>query len=400
MSAIAVLGTLDSKGAEHAFVAEQIRSRGHEVLLIDVGTGDDPTVDPGVSRFEVAASASVDLQIVLDRKDRGECVAAMTRSAPVLLAQLVAEKRISGVISLGGGGGTAIGTAAMRALPTGFPKVMVSTLASGNTSHYVGTRDIVMIPSVVDISGLNRVSRTIFTQAAEAICGMVESKVNVSNSRPTVVASMFGNTTDLVSMAREQLEAAGYEVLVFHATGMGGRTMESLIESGMVAGILDVTTTEWADELAGGVLTAGPNRLDAMTKAGVPAVLAPGCLDMINFGERDKVPSRFRNRAIYEHNPQVTLVRTSPEECRQLGKILAEKANANKASTSILIPTQAVSVIGAPGGVFHSPEADAELFKAIRAESAVEILELPVEINSEEFATACVKRLLSLMSRQ
>ena len=400
MSVIAVLGTLDSKGAEHAFVADQIRLRGHEVLLIDVGTGDDPTVDPGVSRFEVAASAAVDLQQVLDRKDRGECVAAMTRSAPVLLAQLVAESRISGVISLGGGGGTAIATAAMRALPTGFPKIMVSTLASGNTSHYVGTRDIVMIPSVVDVSGLNRVSRTIFTRAAGAICGMVESKVNVSDSRPIIVASMFGNTTDLVSMAREQLEVAGYEVLVFHSTGTGGRTMESLIESGMVAGILDVTTTEWADELAGGVLTAGPDRLDAMSKAGVPAVLAPGCLDMINFGERDTVPSRFKNRATYEHNAQVTLVRTSPEECSQLGKILAEKANANKAPTSILVPTRAVSVISAPGGVFHSPAADAKLFEAIRTESEVEVLELPLEINSEEFAAACVKTLLGLMSQQ
>ena len=398
MSVIAVLGTLDSKGAEHAFVADQIRLRGHEVLLIDVGTGDDPTVEPGVSRFEVAAAASVDLQQVLDRKDRGECVAAMTRSAPLLLAQLVAESRISGVISLGGGGGTAIATAAMRALPTGFPKVMVSTLASGNTSHYVGTRDIVMIPSVVDVSGLNRVSRTIFTRAAGAICGMVESEVNISDSRPIVVASMFGNTTDLVSMAREQLEVAGYEVLVFHATGTGGRTMESLIESGMVAGILDVTTTELADELAGGVLTAGPNRLDAMSKAGVPAVLAPGCLDMINFGERDTVPSRFKNRAIYEHNAQVTLVRTSPEECGQLGKILAEKTNANKAPASILIPTRAVSVISAPGGVFHSPAADSKLFEAIRKESEVEVIELPTEINSEEFAAACVKTLLRLMS--
>ena len=397
MPTIAVLGTLDSKGAEHAFVAEQIRARGHDAMLIDVGTGGEPEVKPEVSRFEVAAAGGIDLQPILDRRDRGECVAAMTQAAPVLMAQLVAGGRIEGVISLGGGGGTAIATAAMRVLPVGFPKLMVSTLASGNTAHYVGIRDIVMMPSIVDISGLNPVSRTIFTRAAGAICGMVDSEVDVSDSRPIVAASMFGNTTDLVSMARVQLEAAGYEVLVFHATGTGGRTMEALIESGMVAGVLDVTTTEWADELVGGVLTAGPDRLDAMSRAAVPAVIAPGCLDMVNFGERDTVPQEFEGRAIYEHNPQVTLVRTSAEECAELGRILARKANANGAPTGILIPTRAISMISAAGQAFHDPVADAALFSAIREEAEVGVQELAVEINSEEFAKACVEKLLELM---
>ena len=397
MSTIAVLGTLDSKGAEHAFVAQQIRARGHDVVLVDVGTGGEPEVKPEVSRFEVAAAGGIDLQPILDRRDRGECVAAMTQAAPVLMAQLVAGGRIEGVISLGGGGGTAIATAAMRVLPVGFPKLMVSTLASGNTAHYVGIRDIVMMPSIVDVSGLNPVSRTIFTRAAGAICGMVESEVDVSDSRPIVAASMFGNTTDLVSMARVQLEAAGYEVLVFHATGTGGRTMEALIESGMVAGVLDVTTTEWADELVGGVLTAGPDRLDAMSRAAVPAVIAPGCLDMVNFGERDTVPQEFEGRAIYEHNPQVTLVRTSAEECVELGRILARKANANGAPTGILIPTRAISMISAAGQAFHDPVADAALFSAIREEAEVGVQELAVEINSEEFAKACAEKLLELM---
>ena len=397
MSTIAVLGTLDSKGAEHVFVAQQIRARGHDVVLVDVGTGGEPEVKPEVSRFEVAAAGGIDLQPILDRRDRGECVAAMTQAAPVLMAQLVAGGRIEGVISLGGGGGTAIATAAMRVLPVGFPKLMVSTLASGNTAHYVGIRDIVMMPSIVDVSGLNPVSRTIFTRAAGAICGMVESEVDVSDSRPIVAASMFGNTTDLVSMARVQLEAAGYEVLVFHATGTGGRTMEALIESGMVAGVLDVTTTEWADELVGGVLTAGPDRLDAMSRAAVPAVIAPGCLDMVNFGERDTVPQEFEGRAIYEHNPQVTLVRTSAEECAELGRILARKANANGAPTAILIPTRAISIISAAGQAFHDPVADAGLFEAIREEAEVEVQELAVEINSEEFANACAGKLLELM---
>ena len=397
MGTIAVLGTLDSKGDEHAFVADQIRLRGHEALLIDVGTGSDPVVRPEVSRFEVAEVGGVDLQPILDRKDRGECVAAMTRAAPILLERLVENGTIDGVISLGGGGGTAIATAAMRVLPVGFPKVMVSTLASGNTAHYVGTRDIVMIPSIVDVSGLNSVSRTIFTRAAGAISGMVDSKVDISDARPIIAASMFGNTTDLVSMAREQLEAAGYEVLVFHATGTGGRTMEALVESGMVAGVLDVTTTEWADQLVGGVLAAGPDRLDAMTRARVPAVIAPGCLDMVNFGERETLPEEFEDRAIYQHNPQVTLVRTSADECDQLGRILARKANANGSSTAILIPTRAISVISAPGEVFHDADADARLFNAIREEAEVEVQELEVEINSEEFANACVGKLLELI---
>jgi uncharacterized protein (UPF0261 family) len=397
MSTIAVLGTLDSKGAEHAFVAEQIRARGHDVVLIDVGTGGEPEVSPAITRFEVAAAGGIDLQPILDRRDRGECVGAMAQAVPVLMAQLVEQGRIEGVISLGGGGGTAIATAAMRVLPVGFPKLMVSTLASGNTAHYVGIRDIVMMPSIVDVSGLNPVSRTIFTRAAGAICGMVDSEVDVSDSRPIVAASMFGNTTDLVSMARVQLEAAGYEVLVFHATGTGGKTMEALIESGMVAGVLDVTTTEWADELVGGVLTAGPDRLDAMSRAAVPAVIAPGCLDMVNFGERDTVPQEFEGRAIYEHNPQVTLVRTSAEECVELGRILARKANANGAPTGILIPTRAISMISAAGQAFHDPVADAALFSAIREEAEVGVQELAVEINSEEFAKACAEKLLELM---
>ncbi len=397
MSTIAVLGTLDSKGTEHAFVAEQIRARGHDVILIDVGTGGEPEVSPEITRFEVADAGGIDLQSILDRRDRGECVAAMAQAVPMLMAQLVEQGRIEGVISLGGGGGTAIATAGMRVLPLGFPKLMVSTLASGHTAPYVGTRDIVMMPSIVDVSGLNQVSRTIFTRAAGAICGMVDSEVDVSDSRPIVVASMFGNTTDLVSMARERLEDAGYEVLVFHATGTGGRTMETLIESGIVVGVLDVTTTEWADELVGGVLGAGPDRLDAMTRAKVPAVIAPGCLDMVNFGERDTVPAEFEDRAIYQHNPQVTLVRTSAEECAELGRILARKANANEAPTAILIPARAISVISAEGQVFHDPSADAALFGAIREEAEVEVQELAVEINSEEFARTCAEKLLELM---
>ena len=244
MATIAVLGTLDTKGREHSFVAERIRASGHGVLLIDVGTGAEPAVSPDIPRGAVAAAGGIDLASLMARGDRGECVTAMAMAAPRLLERLAAEGRIQGVISLGGGGGTAIATAAMRALPIGFPKLMVSTLASGNTAPYVGTTDITMMPAVVDVQGLNRISRTILARAAGAICGMVEADVATSDDKPLVVASMFGNTTQCIEAAIPLLEQAGYEVLVFHATGTGGRAMEALIASGMVAGVLDVTTTE------------------------------------------------------------------------------------------------------------------------------------------------------------
>src|SRR5437867_1588565 len=362
MATIAILGTMDSKGAEHAFVAERIRERGHRAFIIDVGTLGEPNLKPDITREDVAAAGSIDLAALRSRQDRGESVAAMSQAAPVVLSKLVAEKKIDGVISLGGGGGTAIATAAMRALPIGFPKLMVSTLASGNTSQYVGVKDIVMFPSIVDVAGLNRISRQILSRAAGAICGMVEAQPPKGEDKPVIVASQFGNTTDCVNHARKILEAEGYEVLVFHATGAGGRTMESLIESGMVTGVLDITTTEWADELVGGILGAGPTRLEAAACHGVPAVITPGCLDMVNFGPPETVPTKFKGRNFYQHNPQVMLMWTTPDECAELGKILAEKINLSTGPVSVLIPLKAISVISAPGQKFHDPAADKALF--------------------------------------
>jgi uncharacterized protein (UPF0261 family) len=393
MAMIAVIGTLDSKGHEHAFVAEEIRRSGHEALLVDVGTLGAPQIQPDRTRDEVLKAAGVDLP---EAEDRGERVGVMAKALPVYLKQLVESGEIDGVISLGGGGGTAIATAGMRALPVGFPKLMVSTLASGNTAHYVGTKDIVMFPSIVDVAGLNQISRMIFARAAGAICGMAEKKVGGESDKPLIVASMFGNTTECVDAARKIFEAKGYEVLVFHATGTGGRTMESLIESGMVAGVFDVTTTEWADELVGGTLSAGPERLDAAGKAGLPAVVSPGCLDMANFGEKDSVPSKYEGRNFYIHNPQVTLMRTTPDECARLGKILAEKVNAYTAPVTVLLPTKAISIISAEGQPFYDPDADAALFEAIRENLAgnVELIEVDAEINAPEFSTACAEALL------
>ena len=283
---IAVLGTFDTKGNEHAYVASLIKSQGYGVLLIDVGTGHEPQVPPDVTRWDVAAEADIDLRAVLAKQERGEAVTAMTLAAPRMLERLQREGRIQGVIALGGGGGTAIASAALRALPIGFPKLIVSTLASGQTAHYIGAKDIVMMPSIVDIQGLNQISKIIFSRAAGAIMGMVSAILLSKNEKPVIVASMFGNTTSCVNAAIPILEAAGYEVLIFAATGTGGKAMELLIESGLVAGVLDITTTELADELVGGILSAGPDRLKATAKAQVPSVIVPGCLDMVNFGER------------------------------------------------------------------------------------------------------------------
>jgi len=401
MATIAVLGTLDTKGREHAFVAGRIRARGHEPVLIDVGTAGEPAAAADITRAEVAAAGGIDLAALVARGDRGECVAAMAGAAAAVVAGLVAANRIQGLIALGGGGGTAIATAAMRPLPLGFPKLMVSTLASGNTAPYVGTSDITMMPAVVDVQGLNRISRTILSRAAGAICGMVEAEVELgADDRPLVVASMFGNTTGCLEVAVPLLEQAGYEVLVFHATGTGGRTLESLVASGLVAGVLDVTTTELADELVGGVLSAGPERLDAAARLGVPAVIAPGCLDMVNFGPPETVPERFRGRRLYAHNPQVTLLRTSPEEAAALGRLVAGKVNASVGPVHVLIPRRGVSVIGASGGPFHDPVADAALFEALEGglRPGLPCTSLDCGINDPAFARACVDALLAMLA--
>jgi len=400
MSTIAVLGTFDTKGEEHAYVAELIRERGHQVLLIDAGSLAPPSIIPDVSREELVGASRTDLAASVHRRDRGEAVKVMSEGAAIVVAKLATEKKIHGIISLGGGGGTAIGTAAMRALPVGFPKLMVSTLAaSENVPVYVGVKDVVMMPSVVDVAGLNRISRPIFANATGAICGMVEAKTPSADDKPVIAASMFGNTTDCVNQAKLILEEAGYEVLIFHATGTGGRAMESLIESGLVSGVLDLTTTEWADEFVGGILGAGPTRLEAAARNGVPAVIAPGCLDMVNFGSRDTIPEKFSERLFYEHNPQVTLMRTTPGECADLGRILAEKANLSAGPCSVLIPTQAISVISAPGQPFDDSVADQALFSAIKSNlrEDIELKELSLAVNDPEFSRIAAETLLAFL---
>jgi uncharacterized protein (UPF0261 family) len=399
MPTIAILGTLDTKGAEHGFVAEQIRAKGHQTLIIDVGTIGEPGIKPDITRAEIARAAGVEIEKLVEKKDRGEAVTTMAKGAAAVVSALAAAGKIDGIISLGGGGGTAIGTAAMRSLKIGFPKLMVSTLASGNTSAYLGVKDIVMFPSIVDIAGLNRISRPLLARAAGAICGMVEAREPAVSDKPVIVASQFGNTTACVDRARQILEKAGFEVVVFAAVGTGGRTMESLIESGMVTGVLDVTTTEWADELVGGVLTAGPTRLEAAARKRVPAIVSTGCLDMVNFGPPETVPAKFQGRRFYQHNPQVTLMRTTPGENSELGRIVAEKLNLSTGPVSVLLPLRGGSVISAPGGPFHWPEADRALYESLRKHlrKDIRVVELDCVINDPLFADACASELLALL---
>jgi len=396
---VALLGALDTKGAEYGFVKHCIETRGHRTLVIDTGVLGEPRIAADVPREAVARAGGAELADLVARQDRGEAVAAMARGAAALVARLYAERRFDGIMALGGGGGTSVACGAMRALPLGVPKVMVSTVAGSDVSGYVGVKDIVMVPSIVDVSGINRISREIFARAAGAICGMLDTEVPPGEDKPLVAASMFGNSTPCVEAAKAILEAAGYEVLVFHATGTGGRTMESLVEAGLISGVLDVTTTEWADELVGGVLTAGPTRLEAAARRGVPAVVTPACLDMVNFWAPPTVPQKFQGRRFYQHNPNITLMRTTPDECRRLGEIVAEKLNLSRGPVSVLIPLRGWSMIDAPGGPFWWPEADRAFADALKARIRpdIPVFEIDANVNDPEFARRCAIALLGSM---
>ncbi len=398
---VALLGALDTKGREYGFLRQCIQDRGYDTLLIDVGVLGPPTVWPDITRQQVAEAAGVDIRILATQRDRGQAMAAMARGAELLVSRLYAEGKFQGIIAMGGGGGTSVAAAAMRALPYGVPKVIISTVAGGDVSGYVGIKDIVMIPSVVDIAGLNRFTRRVIAQAAGAICGMLSAEVPPCEDKPLIAATMFGNTTPCIEQAKRILEEAGYEVLVFHATGTGGKTMESLVREGLFAGVLDITTTEWADELVGGVLAAGPHRLEAAADSGIPAVVAPGCLDMVNFWAPETIPAAFRGRRFYQHNPNITLMRTTPEECARLGQIIAEKLNRSKGAVTVLIPLRGWSMIDCPGGPFWWPEADEAFRLSLRQHLRpdIPVIELDANINDAAFAEAAARELLRLLSQ-
>ena len=395
---VCIVGTMDTKGVEFSFIKSQIESTGVSTCVINTGILGEPQLTPDVSADEVAQAGGSSLQALRDEGDRGNSVAVMAQGAATLIAEKQAAGEIDGIISLGGSAGTTIGTTAMQAVPVGVPKIMVSTLASGDTSPYVQSKDICMMYSVVDIAGINRLSRQILANAAGAIVGMVNAEVpTAAADKPLIAATMFGVTTPCVTKAREVLEAAGYEVLVFHATGTGGQAMEDLVRGGFLAGVLDVTTTELADELVGGVLSAGPDRLEAAGEAGLPQVVAPGALDMVNFGPPDTVPEQFSDRLFYQHNPTVTLMRTTPEETAELGRIMARKLSEAQGPTTVIIPTQGVSAIDTTGQPFDSPEARTAWIENLKAHIGdnVTVIEMDAHINDDEFATKLVETLLA-----
>jgi len=389
---VAIVGTLDTKGAELRYLQQRIAAAGAATLVIDVGVLAAPAFEPDVTRHVVARAAGARITDLAAAHDRGHAVTRMAAGAAHVVADLFGQDKIGGVIGIGGSGNATIACTAMRALPIGVPKLMVTTVAAGDTRPYVGTTDITMMYSVVDIAGINRLSRRILDNAAAAISAMVTghgaAETAPEDGRPLVGASMFGVTTPGVTAARELLEARGYEVLVFHATGVGGRSMEALIRDGFITGVLDITTTELADEVADGTLSAGPDRLEAAGRAGIPQVVSVGALDMANFGPLESVPERFRQRLLYQHNPAVTLMRTTAEENARLGALIAEKVNRARGPVAVLVPRGGVSMLDVEGEPFFDPEADNALFAALcrDVQPHIELIEVETDINDPVFA--------------
>ncbi|MDS0295494.1 Tm-1-like ATP-binding domain-containing protein [Halogeometricum luteum] len=392
---IVLIGTLDTKGEEIQFAKEIIEGRGVGVHVVDVGVMGDPEFEPDTPAAAVAEAAGEDLERLREDGDRGAAMDAMGRGAAEVASRLHDDGVLDGVLGLGGSGNTSVATAAMRALPVGVPKFMVSTVASGDTEPYVDATDIAMMYSVADIEGLNQLSRRIIANAALATVGMVANEADFeTEEKPTVGITMFGVTTPCVRTAREYLEERGFETIVFHATGTGGRAMEELVRQGIVDCVLDVTTTEWADEHVGGVFGAGPDRLDAPGEMGIPHVVSVGALDMVNFGPPDSVPEKFDGRTFHHHNPQVTLMRTTSEENREIGEIIAGKLNDAGGPVAVFLPLRGVSQIDVEGEDFHDPEADEALFDALREslDSDVDLVEMDAAINDESFALALAER--------
>lgn len=401
---IAIIGTLDTKGHENAFIKKIIEDNGLSTIVLNTGVKGAPLFDAEISNVEIAKLGGSSLEALIERDDRGEAIDVMMKGARAALVKLLEDQKIDGVIGLGGSAGTTIGSYAMQAMPIGFPKILVSTVASGDTSPYVDVKDITMMYSVVDISGINVLSSKILSNAANAISGMALLQKDIEiEAKPLVGATMFGVTTPCVTAAREYLEEHGYEVLVFHATGTGGRAMESLIDAGFIKGVLDVTTTEWCDQLVGGVFGAGDTRLEAAAKAGIPQVVSTGALDMVNFGAMDTVPSEFKDRNLYVHNATVTLMRTTIEENKQLGEIISSKLNMAKGKTTLFLPLKGVSLIDTDGQPFYDAKADDMLFNTLAKnmdKTVVNIVEMDTDINDEEFALAMAKQLVEYMESE
>ena len=396
MATIAVLGALDALGPQHEFLADCIRRNGHLAIFIDVGIEGTPQLAPHISRESVSELPDLDWRVLRNNQEGARKM--MLAAAPKKLRQLHQQKKIHGAICLGFGEAHAIGSAALGSLPFGFPKVLVSRSARPRSEPLLPLEDTLFFRCAPSLEPLNRLSRPVLARAAGAICGLVETQLPTAEEDPPLIfASVFGNTATGVQLASELLEKEGYQVLPFHATGAGGRTMEALIAEGMAAGVLDFTLKEWADEAVGGVLSAGPTRLEAAAKHGVPAVVVPGCLDIVNFYAHHTVPPQFAGRLLHRHSPKVTLLRTNREEAAAIGRRVAQKLNASTGPLTLLLPLQGVSSLGAPGFAFHHPEADAALFDALRngLRKDIPVIEMPTTVSDPAFAKACSQALLA-----
>ncbi|MDN3297573.1 Tm-1-like ATP-binding domain-containing protein [Streptomyces ficellus] len=411
MAIVVLVGTLDTKGLEYGWLRERLLRRGVDVLVVDAGVAGEPRIPADVPRADVARAAGADLERLRAEGDRGAAVTVMARGAAETVLRLHQEGRLHAVLAIGGSGGTSIATRAMRALPLGVPKLMVSSMASGDVAAYVGSTDITMMYSVVDIAGINSVSAPVLANAADAAAGMAKGFAAASRAllpadlgaggKPLIAASMAGVTTPGVDAARERLTGLGYEVLVFHTSGAGGRTLESLAGQRLFAGVLDLTLSELADDHCGGILTAGPDRLVAAGRQGIPQVVSLGALDMVKFGPPDTVPARMRERHVHVHNPSITVVRTTARECAELGRRVAAKLRAATGPAAVCLPLRGVSTLGAPGGPYHDPDADGALFDAVRdglRGSAVDVVEVDTHINDPAFGRAASDLLHGMIS--
>ena len=398
---IVMLGCFDTKGEDFSYLLKSLKALGQQVIAINTGvleTSVDFPIDGG--QDAVAEASGTSLEAIRKSNDRGRAVELMGKGAASILADLASSDRFKGVIGMGGGGGTYIILEAMQAVPLGIPKFCLSTVVAKDLSRQIGVKDITLMSSVVDVAGLNSISRLLIRQAASAITAMSDTKVDASEeTKRNIAISMFGNTTKCVDKCTELLRAKGYEVMAFHATGVGGATMESLIREGVFDAVLDVTTTELADELCGGILSAGPDRLTAATEMGIPQIVVPGCLDMVNFAQMDTLPEKYRSRQLYSWAPDVTLMRTNVTENETLGKQLVDKLMGAKAPVEILLPLKGISQIDSEGDIFYDPEADSALFGAIKesAHGHVPVMEVDAHINDAAFAEALVGRLMKIL---
>ena len=397
---VVIVGALDTKGQEFKFIKDLIEAQGLQTLTVDFGILGEPFFSPEIGRDEVATAGGGDLAMLRTGGHKDEGMKTMADGLAVVVRRLYDNGKLDGIISMGGSGGTSIATGAMRTLPVGVPKVMVSTVGGDDVSAYTGSKDICFIPSIVDVAGFNRISRAIYTNAAGAIAGMAKiEQPKAAAEKPLITASMFGNTTTCVDRARGVLEAKGYEVLVFHATGVGGRTMESLIADGYSDASLDITTTELADYVCGGVFSAGPDRMMAAARAGIPTVLVPGCVDMCNFGGVDTIPEKYHGRNLYKWNPNVTLMRTDVAENKVMGEMIAQAANESKGPVVVLLPLRGVSMLDSLGNPYWDPEVDQACYDAIKKnlKPGIRVVEMDYNINDPEFADKAAELLLEML---